>query len=73
MSAVDRLCDLVRHWTEHEDVPPSQQQKARAIGEDLNKAGGMGAMTEAYYAAKAENRAAAVLQYYWDGIGEWRC
>ena len=69
---VNRLIDVTANWNEHHLVPEEQKVRCRAIGEALNKAGGLGAMQDAYYAAKARNRCASLVQAYWDGVGEWR-
>jgi hypothetical protein len=67
------LRDLVKFWTLHEVPLSSQQSEAKRIGKALHALGGEALMREAYYDAKRSNRAASALQYYWDGIGEWRC
>lgn len=67
-----RLITLTTEWNEHEDVPKSQQYKCRAIGEALHKLGGMSMMVEAYRDVHRLNRAATVVQAYWDGIGDWQ-
>lgn len=66
------LCTLVAPWTQ--DGLHSDETKAdcRRVGERLNKIGGMEAMINAYYEAKASNRCASVVQAYWDGIGDWQ-
>lgn len=70
--AIAQLCELTKRWTIYEDIPKSQQHECREIGTRLWSLGGMNAMTQAYYAAKAENPAAITVQAYWDGIGDWR-
>lgn len=67
-----RLIALTAEWNEHEDVPKSQQYKCRAIGEALHELGGMDMMVEAYRDVHRLNRAATVVQAYWDGIGDWQ-
>ena len=69
---IDELCELTKRWTDYEDVPGSQKAECRRIGEELNRLGGMSAMRDAYYEAKGHNRAASVVQAFWDGVGEWR-
>jgi hypothetical protein len=59
-------------WNTHEDIPTSQKLLCRQIGKRLYELGGEALMREAYYDAKAANRAVTVIQAYWDGIGEWR-
>ena len=66
------LIALTTHWTEHEDVPGSQEGKCKEIGRRLHELGGMHAMQEAYREAKATNRAASVVQAFWHGIGDWQ-
>lgn len=68
----EQLCQLTSRWTEYEDIPGSQQSECRSIGEALARRGGISAMRDAYYEAKGRNRAAATIQVYWDGIGDWR-
>lgn len=68
----DRLCDLTKRWTAHEDVRKSEQAECREIGQKLNDLGGMDLMREAYREAHGRNRAASVIQAYWDGVGDWR-
>lgn len=68
----DELVNLTQFWTEHEDVPRSQQLKAAEIGRKLNELGGYRFMVDAFYHAKARNRYASTVQAYWDGIGDWR-
>ena len=68
----DQLCTLTEYWTEYEDIAPSQKSICRQIGEKLNALGGVSAMRDAYYEAKGRNRAAASIQPFWDGVGEWR-
>lgn len=63
---------LTRFWTWIEDVPKSQQILAKEFGGELHKIGGIQAMRETYYLARERNKAANVLQYYWDGVGTWR-
>jgi len=72
-SIVQELLDLSRWWTEYEDVPKSQQTRCIALGKQLHVEGGEDLMREVYYRVKQENRAASVMRYYWDGIGDWRC
>lgn len=67
-----RLIEVSSGWNPHDLVPREQQTKCREIGEKLNEVGGMIAMQEAYYEAKARNRCASVIQAYWDNIGDWR-
>lgn len=49
------------------------QERAREIGEDLNRAGGLQLMLKAHGIVRAElgNVAARELESAWDGIGEW--
>jgi len=68
----NQLLDLSKRWNIHELVPRSQEAECREIGRKLNTLGGKELMTEAYYAATADNRAASVIAAYWDGIGDWR-
>ena len=67
-----QLRELTKRWNEHEDIPKSQQYECREIGRKLNALGGMQLMVDAYYDARAHNRAASTVQAYWDGIGDWR-
>lgn len=67
-----QLDELTRHWNEYEDVPRSQQLKCREIGRQLYAIGREDLMREAYYHAKANNRAASVVAAYFDGIGDWQ-
>ena len=67
-----RLVELTQHWNEHDPVSAIQQKRAHDLGVALNEFGGKDEMLSAYYRAKAFNRCASVLQYYWDGIGDWR-
>ena len=69
---IEQLCELTKRWTEHEDIPKSQQYECRMLGGELHKIGGESLMREAFYIAKGRNRAASVIQCYWDGIGDWR-
>ena len=66
------LIELTKTWNDHDLVPQSQKIECRKIGEALHKEGGEELMRDAYYKAKAQNRACVVVQAYWDGIGEWR-
>ncbi len=70
--AIAQLCELTKRWNTFEDIPKSQQHECRSIGERLHGLGGMNAMRQAYYAAKADNPAASVVAAYWDGVGEWQ-
>jgi hypothetical protein len=69
---ITELRNLTSGWNQHDLVPLSEQLKCQDIGERLYEAGGMSLMQDAYYEAKAKNRAASVIASYWDGIGEWR-
>ena len=68
----EQLRALTRNWNNHEDIPRSQQLECRDIGRKLNAIGGKQLMTDAYYDAKATNNYVAVIQAYWDGIGDWQ-
>ena len=67
-----QLVTLVKDWNYHDLISDEQKKECREIGRKLNAIGGMVAMRDAYYAAKATNRCASTLDAYWDGIGEWR-
>ena len=69
---VKQLCEIVSDWNEFDVPHPGLISFCKVIGAWLNEYGGMDAMIEAYYAAKAVNRCASVVQTYWDGIGDWR-
>ena len=69
---IEQLCNLTKRWNEYELVPASQQSECREIGVKLDKIGGIGAMRDGYYEAKARNRAASSIQPYWDDVGDWR-
>lgn len=69
---IEQLKDLTKRWNDHEDIPRSQQLECADIGKKLNALGGMDLMTEAYYVAKGQNRAASPIQAYWHGIGDWQ-
>lgn len=66
------LVDLTKGWSQFADVPKGQQITCAAIGRRLHSMGGKAAMQEAYYKAKASNRAAGVIAAYWHGIGDWQ-
>ena len=68
----ERLIELVKGWNHHDLVPIRQQRLCRQIGEELNAAGGISAMRNAYYEAKDTNWCAVAIRAYWDGIGAWR-
>lgn len=68
----DELCALTASWDNNRLTTNDERKKARAIGEKLHKLGGLDAMREAYYAAKAQNRAAMSVQAAWDRVGQWR-
>jgi hypothetical protein len=68
----DKLAAITDNWTEHEDVPRSQQLAVKEIGRNLYDLGKEGLMREAYYHAKGSNRAASIVQAYWHGIGDWQ-
>lgn len=70
--ATKRLISLSASWNEYDLVPKDQQAECRQLGERLDEIGGMEAMIDAYYAAKAKNRCASAIQAYWDGVGDWR-
>ena len=65
------LRNLTQFWNAHEDVPKSQQIECRKIGERINAKGGQALMVKAYYDAKSANRHVAVIQAYWNGVGDW--
>lgn len=69
---IEQLKDLTKRWNDHEDIPRSQQLECAEIGKKLNTIGGMDLMTEAYYAAKGQNRSASPIQAFWLGIGDWQ-
>lgn len=66
------LRELTKDWNEYDLVPKTEQAICRDYGESLCTEGGIELMQEAYYDAKSRNRAASVIQAYWDGIGDWR-
>lgn len=70
-SLSSQLVALTKDWGQHTLVPDDKKNRAVEIGKALFEAGGKPKMVEAYYSAKARNRYAAVLQHYWDGIGDW--
>ena len=65
------LAALTATWDQHTLIPDAEKNRALALGKQLNEIGGRSLMQDAYYHAKARNRCASVLQYYWHGIGEW--
>jgi len=69
---IEQLRELSKDWNEYDLVPKSQQLECKQIGESLCTEGGIELMQDAYYDAKSRNRAASVIQAYWDGIGDWR-
>ena len=72
IALTEQLVTLVGDWNYHDLISDEQKKECRDIGRKLNAIGGMVAMRDAYYAAKATNRRASTLDAYWDGIGEWR-
>lgn len=67
-----QLLDVTKRWNAYEDVPRSQQLECADIGKKLHAIGGTNLMREAYYDAKAINKAACVIAAYWHGIGDWQ-
>lgn len=66
-----QLAAITASWDQHTLVPDAEKNRAVEIGKALNDAGGFALMQDTYYHAKARNRYAAVLQAYWNGIGDW--
>jgi hypothetical protein len=67
-----RLIELTRNWNPMDDVPKSDQKKAKEIGIELWEAGGIHMMQDAFYEAKGRNKTAGALAAYWHGIGSWQ-
>ena len=67
----DELYRLISFWTLHEDIRETERRTAVRIGKAFYDIGGERLMRDAYYNARARNRAASVLNLYWNGIGDW--
>lgn len=71
-TSIEDLLQVISKWNEHDLVGEEDQSRVKEIGKKLCSVGGMDGMQKAYYAAQEKNRCAALLNYLWDGIGDWR-
>ncbi len=72
-----RLLELTAEAARTQDMGPGRDA-ARAIGEEIDRAGGFGLMREVAHAARDMGRikgqpfALGYVERWWNGIGGWR-
>jgi len=68
----DLLIVISKYWNAFDPIDSREQAIAKHAGERLYDLGGEDLMREVYYEVKAHNKYAAILNNFWDGIGEWQ-